>query len=182
METGHALATPLALSGEVVRGFRRGGQLLGYPTANVHVAWANVADWHAVLTAGVYCGFAQLVLPSGLSPVYGMAMSLGTNPSFANKAMTLEVHLFHTFEEDFYGATLRVLVLHALRGMKTFSSLGLSPTTSTNNNKKPKTRQTSKTNLKCDRRSEGGDPRRLRERTDASGEPPGRCRELCSAI
>lgn len=121
------LAVPLALCGTVVRGYRRGGQLLGYPTANLRVQWASTADWQALLVPGVYGGFAQLVLPgrSARSPVYGMAMSLGTNPSFRNTATTLEVHILHSFADDFYGATLRVAVLFSMRGMRTFASLGL---------------------------------------------------------
>lgn len=126
-ETVRELAVPLALCGTVVRGYRRGGQLLGYPTANLRVQWASTTDWQALLVPGVYGGFAQLVLPgsSGRSPVYGMAMSLGTNPSFRNTATTLEVHILHSFADDFYGATLRVVVLFSLRGMRTFASLGL---------------------------------------------------------
>lgn len=120
------LEEPLALCGTVVRGYRRGGQLLGYPTANLRVQWASADDWQARLVPGVYGGFAQLVLAgTGRSPVYGMAMSLGTNPSFRNTATTLEVHILHSFPDDFYGATLRVVVLFSMRGMRTFSSLGL---------------------------------------------------------
>ena len=121
------LETPLAMCGIVVRGFRRGGQLLGYPTANMDVQWSNKEDWKKILSPGVYCGFAQLVLPTGLSPVYGMVMSLGTNPSFGNTFTTLEVHIMHTFTEDFYDATLRIVVVYSLRGLVAFSSLGLFP-------------------------------------------------------
>ena len=120
------LEVPLAMCGTVVRGFQRGGQLLGYPTANMKVQWSSVDDkWKEMLTPGVYCGFAQLVFPDGFSPVYGMAMSLGTNPSFGNTSTTLEVHIMHTFDEDFYGATLRIVILFSLRGLVAFSSIGL---------------------------------------------------------
>ena len=119
------LEEPLALCGVVVRGYRRGGQLLGYPTANMEVHWSNCEKWKEILKPGVYSGFAQLVLPSGLSPVYGMAMSLGTNPSFGNTNTTLEVHIMQTFDEDFYDATLRIVVVFSLRGIVAFSSLGL---------------------------------------------------------
>jgi len=116
---------PLTLEGPVVRGFGRGSRLLGFPTANIppEPYEALLAD----LPLGVYYGWAVVSAP-GLLPPHGdtphmMAMSIGLNPSFRNEAKTIEVHLLHQFDTDFYGANLKATVIGYLRPMMQFGSL-----------------------------------------------------------
>jgi len=52
-----------------------------------------------------------------------MVMSVGLNPVFRNSKKTLEVHILHHFDEDFYGEELRVLVLGYLRPEAFFPSI-----------------------------------------------------------
>ncbi|XP_064084869.1 riboflavin kinase-like isoform X2 [Macrobrachium nipponense] len=103
--------------GTVVKGFGRGSKDLGIPTANLpdHV----VEDLPEGITTGIYYGWAKV--DSG--PTYKMVMSIGWNPYYNNKKKSMETHILHTFEEDFYGSQLRVVMLGYIRPEKNFSSL-----------------------------------------------------------
>ncbi|CAN0149589.1 unnamed protein product [Scytosiphon promiscuus] len=69
-------------------------------------------------TAGIYYGYAML---SGA--VYPAVISVGWNPYFDNKAKTVEPHLLHDFDEDFYGQKLHVLLCGFIRNELNFNSL-----------------------------------------------------------
>jgi riboflavin kinase len=66
---------------------------------------------------GVYYGYASLQ-----NHVYPMVMSIGTNPFFNNPKRSAEVHLLHTFENDFYGETLRVIIIGHIRSQQDYNS------------------------------------------------------------
>lgn len=117
-----ALETPVFLRGEVVHGFGRGSKMLGIPTANLpdDVVKEEAGD----VPAGVYFGWAAV----GDKPkAYKAVMSVGWNPHFKNTKKTVEPHLLHEFEEDFYGEELRLLICGHLRDEAAFSSLGEPP-------------------------------------------------------
>lgn len=42
-------------------------------------------------------------------------LSLGYNPFYANRTISLEIHILHKFEQDFYGAPLNLLILGYIR-------------------------------------------------------------------
>jgi riboflavin kinase len=44
-----------------------------------------------------------------------MVMSLGYNPYYGNKVRSVEVHVMHTFERDFYDAYLNLSILGFIR-------------------------------------------------------------------
>ena len=50
-------------------------------------------------------------------------MSVGWNPFYNNTTKSMETHLIHDFEEDFYDAVLRVSIVGRLRGEKNYESL-----------------------------------------------------------
>ena len=52
-----------------------------------------------------------------------MVMSIGWNPYYKNTKKSMETHVIHTFREDFYGQTLRVVMVGYLRPEKDFNSL-----------------------------------------------------------
>lgn len=113
---------PYVVRGVVVSGFGRGSKKLGCPTANLQ---SDVVDT-ITLPNGIYYGFTQLVdttEPTHSSPVYPMCCSLGHNPHFNNSKRSLEVHIMHTFDEDFYGATLQVAICGHIRPERKFDSL-----------------------------------------------------------
>ncbi|KAJ1730407.1 riboflavin kinase [Coemansia biformis] len=108
---------PVLVEGEVVAGFGRGGKQLGIPTANL--ATAAVEKALEDMDIGVYLGWAQV---EG-GDVMPMVMSLGWNPYFKNEKRSGEVHIMHTFDDDFYGKTLRVAVLAYVRPERDYTSL-----------------------------------------------------------
>lgn len=108
---------PYFTSGEVIKGFGRGSKQLGCPTANFPEE--VVKQLPEDLNTGVYCGFASL----DNGPVYKMVMSIGWNPYYNNKQKSMETHILHHFDEDFYGKTLRIIILGFIREQKDFNSL-----------------------------------------------------------
>ncbi|RUP23516.1 hypothetical protein BC936DRAFT_138995 [Jimgerdemannia flammicorona] len=109
---------PIRLNGQVVKGFGRGSKELGIPTANLSNDALETLT--RTLDIGVYYGWAQI----GNDPtVYPMVMSLGWNPYYKNEKRSAEVHLIHTFSQDFYGECLRVLVLGYIRPEQNYPSL-----------------------------------------------------------
>ncbi|CAH0596331.1 unnamed protein product [Chrysodeixis includens] len=108
---------PLFLEGEVVKGFGRGSKDLGCPTANypLEVVQSLPKD----LEPGVYYGWAQL--DSGT--VYKMVANIGWCPFYQNQQMSVETHIIHKFDKDFYGSLLKVSLVGYLRGEKNFGSL-----------------------------------------------------------
>ena len=107
---------PIRIEGVVVHGFRRGSTLLNCPTANLASEPLQGEIKH--LKLGVYFGWCSL---RGI--VYKMVANIGKNPSFNNEHVTVEVHLLHHFEEDFYDESLRVLILGSIRTESKFNSL-----------------------------------------------------------
>lgn len=67
---------------------------------------------------GVYFGWASL-----RGEVYKMVANIGKNPSFGNDFMTVEVHLLHKFNHDFYDEQLKVVILGSIRTENKFNSL-----------------------------------------------------------
>nr|CAH7719281.1 unnamed protein product [Callosobruchus chinensis] len=110
-------ALPHFAKGEVVKGFGRGSKELGCPTANFSEEIVN--NLPQEISTGVYYGFANV----NKGPVYKMVMSIGWNPFYKNKKKSMETHVIHQFDSDFYGKELRVIILGFLRDEKNFSSL-----------------------------------------------------------
>ena len=122
------MRTPILLASTVAKGFGRGAKLLGCPTANMPLEELG-ADAEK-LEAGIYSGWAQILDGEGGQPaspapntVFKAVTSIGWNPYFDNKEKTVEPHIMHTFEEDFYGCRLKLLVCARLRDEKNFDSM-----------------------------------------------------------
>ncbi|XP_066249734.1 riboflavin kinase [Euwallacea similis] len=108
---------PYFARGKVIKGFGRGSKELGCPTANFDEEVVN--NLPEDLNTGVYYGFGQV---NG-GQVHKMVMSVGWNPFYHNSKKSMEVHLLHKFECDFYGEELRIVILGFLRAEKNFASL-----------------------------------------------------------
>jgi riboflavin kinase len=52
-----------------------------------------------------------------------MVMSIGVNPHFRNEKKSMEAHLIHEFENDFYGSELSVVIVGYIRDEQSFASL-----------------------------------------------------------
>ena len=78
----YRLLTPIYLREKVIKGFQRGGKLLGYPTANLSMD--TLEPLLISLENGVYFGWCSL---HGVA--YKTVMSVGYNPHFGNEHRTL---------------------------------------------------------------------------------------------
>ncbi|RMY16088.1 hypothetical protein D0868_00525 [Hortaea werneckii] len=54
-------------------------------------------------------------LTSEKGAVYPMVMSIGWNPYYKNEVRSVEVHVMHQFETDFYGSHMNVNILGFIR-------------------------------------------------------------------
>ncbi|MCK5244476.1 MAG: riboflavin biosynthesis protein RibF, partial [Desulfobacterales bacterium] len=100
------------IRGIVVPGRDRGGELVGYPTANV-----NLHDELCPKT-GIY---AVRVECEG--EIHNGVANIGYSPTFADHTFTVEVHLFD-FDKDIYGDCIRVEFVAYLRGEIKFAGPG----------------------------------------------------------
>ncbi|MFG0336144.1 MAG: bifunctional riboflavin kinase/FAD synthetase [Maioricimonas sp. JB049] len=106
-EAGQMLGAPYRLSGTVASGAGR-GRNLGFPTANLDdVATLIPAD-------GVYAAVAPVD-----SACLAAAVHIGSNPTIADEARKIEVHLLD-FDGDLYGRTLHVDLIERVRGTQSF--------------------------------------------------------------
>ena len=119
---------PVYMEGNVVTGFGRGSKQLGVPTANIPPD--SLGDRLHSLPAGVYFGWVRLLDPSHSSPtddgeVHRMVMNIGRRPTFndAHPETTVELHVLHTFAEDFYGKKLRAVATGFIRPEVKFSGI-----------------------------------------------------------
>ena len=99
------------VEGTVIEGSRRGGPLIGVPTANL-----EVTD-ELVPLSGVYAVRAE-----HNGTVYPGVANVGPNPTFNQQALSVEVHLFN-FSRNIYGELLRISFVSRLRGEIRFSGV-----------------------------------------------------------
>lgn len=102
------------LTGTISKGKGLGKQI-GFPTANIHIEEA----YKLIPKNGVYVVKSQ----SNQQTVFGM-MNIGTNPTVNGKQQSIEVHFFD-IDENLYGKTVRVELLHRLRDEQKFGSVAL---------------------------------------------------------
>jgi len=111
------LQPPVYVAGSVIKGFQRGREL-NCKTANVDPK--SYTEELLALPEGVYWCFAKR---AGEKKIHGGVCSFGVNPTFKDVPLTLEVHIFNEFKEDFYNETLQVLIVGFMRKMWAFQSL-----------------------------------------------------------
>ncbi|NQS71065.1 MAG: bifunctional riboflavin kinase/FAD synthetase [Desulfobulbaceae bacterium] len=100
------------IRGEVQYGRQRGSQLLGYPTANLRILAEDLCPKQGVyVTQVIYDGTC-----------YGGVSNIGYNPTFGEKTLVAETHIFG-FKDDIYGRPLRINLLRHLREERKFNSL-----------------------------------------------------------
>jgi riboflavin kinase/FMN adenylyltransferase len=105
------LGRPYSVSGPVVEG-RRLGRTIGFPTANIATADAQLPP-DGVWTVRVR--FADHSVKNGVA-------NLGTRPTVDGVGRSLEAHLFD-FSGDLYGREIELEFLHFLRPEKKFAGL-----------------------------------------------------------
>lgn len=118
------------MEGEIVTGYGRGSKKLGVPTANLRPA--DVEKQIEGLPPGVYFGWAQLIPAENTTyseedrSVFKMVMNIGKRPTFVkdnSPDISVEVHVMHSYKDDFYGQKMRVAVLGYLRPEMKFENI-----------------------------------------------------------
>ncbi len=98
------------IRGTVRQGRKRGGTVLGFPTANIAINREDLSPKRGVYVVQVLYG----------RRIYGGVMNIGYNPTFGDSGFGAEVHIFD-FEMDIYGQEIRVNLIKMLREEITFS-------------------------------------------------------------
>jgi riboflavin kinase / FMN adenylyltransferase len=107
----HLLGRYYQIRGKVAAGRRRGGALLGFPTANI------ILQDELCPPTGVYAVTVQI----GETRHLGVA-NIGYSPTFDDRVFTVEVHLLD-FQEDIYGRDIRVNFIRRIRDEIRFDGL-----------------------------------------------------------
>lgn len=99
-----------AITGTVVHGHQRGREL-GFPTANLQT------EKDLLPASGVYAVKVRVGVVD-----YDGACNIGTNPTFGNDKVSLEVYLFD-FDGELYGREVSLIFIERLRGEMRFPTL-----------------------------------------------------------
>ena len=105
------LGRDYTIKGDVVHGFRRGHDVLGFPTANL-----SVSEDRVLPPDGVY---ATRALVKGHT--FPAITNIGNNPTFGNEKKTIETFIFD-FDESIYGASFTLAWVSRIRGEMKFAS------------------------------------------------------------
>jgi riboflavin kinase/FMN adenylyltransferase len=98
------------IHGIVQEGIRRGGPVIGFPTANLHIDKEDLCP-----KTGVY-----VVWVIHQQRRYGGVMNIGYNPTFGGQDLGAEVHIFD-FDKDIYGQPIKLDLIKRLRNEKKFT-------------------------------------------------------------
>lgn len=97
--------------GPVVEGDRRGGGILGFPTANLEIGMNTLVPANGVYSARVFIN----------GDVYQGVANVGIKPTFHGKKRNIEVHVLD-FCRDLYGKWIKISFTRRLRGEKRFAT------------------------------------------------------------
>ncbi|MFN3739645.1 MAG: bifunctional riboflavin kinase/FAD synthetase [Thermodesulfovibrionales bacterium] len=114
------LGRPYSIEGTVVRGTGRGSTILGFPTANI------LSGAELIPKEGVYVVKVEIEEPfvgkkKKEDRLFNGVMNIGTNPTFGNQDLSLEVHILD-FNEDILHKFIKVYFIERLRNEKKFAS------------------------------------------------------------
>lgn len=98
------------IRGVVRRGKRRGGPVVGFPTANFAINKEDLCPKPGVYAVQVLHG----------ETCYGGVINIGYNPTFGDNKLGAEVHVFD-FKKDIYGHEIKVNLVARIREEKCFS-------------------------------------------------------------
>lgn len=99
------------VTGEVIHGMKRGGKLLGFPTANL-----KLVD-ELFPMCGVYAIWVEMN-----GTVHQGVANIGKNPTFGNEALSVEAHILD-FSGDLYGSEIRVHFVQRIRSEQKFNGI-----------------------------------------------------------
>ena len=110
MDVKKLLGRSYQIRGTVQEGKKRGGPVVGFPTANLHISEEDLCPRH-----GVYV--TQVVFDG---KCYGGVLNIGYNPTFGGNRLSVETHIFD-FNQEIYGKKIKINLLKFLRGEQKFS-------------------------------------------------------------
>ncbi|GAB67194.1 riboflavin kinase / FAD synthase family protein [Plasmodium cynomolgi strain B] len=100
------------IHGTVVKGFGRGSKYLKIPTANISYSNLTSTD----IMPGIYFGISRLK-----KKIYKTVVSIGYNPFFENKHITIEAFLYYKTNTLFYDEDIHLIIVGILRSESNFS-------------------------------------------------------------
>ncbi len=100
------------IRGEVQLGQQRGGKEIGFPTANLNMDKEDLIPKMGVYVCQVICD----------GKCYGGVLNIGVNPTFNEKRLVAETHIFD-FKRDIYGKPIKVNLLRFLRSEQKFAGI-----------------------------------------------------------
>jgi riboflavin kinase/FMN adenylyltransferase len=110
MDVKKLLGRSYQIRGTVQEGRKRGGPVVGFKTANLHLSEEDLCPKHGVyVTQVIYDG-----------KCYGGVLNIGYNPTFGENRLSAETHIFD-FNQEIYGKKIKINLLKYLRGEKKFS-------------------------------------------------------------
>jgi riboflavin kinase/FMN adenylyltransferase len=98
------------IRGVVREGKRRGGPVVGFPTANLRIEKEDLCP-----KPGVYV--IQMIHQE---VCYGGVLNIGYNPTFGEQDLGAEAHIFD-FDKDIYGHPIKLNLIQRIRDEKRFS-------------------------------------------------------------
>ncbi len=98
------------IRGIVQEGRHRGGPVVGFPTANLHIDKEDLCP-----KTGVY-----VVQVIHQDECYGGVLNIGYNPTFGDEKLGAEVHIFD-FKKDIYGHPIKLDLIQRLRDERKFA-------------------------------------------------------------
>ncbi len=99
------------VEGRVITGRRRGGALLGFPTANI------LLQDELFPRTGVYAVWTEVQ-----GKIHAAVANIGYSPTFGNDYLSVEVHIFD-FDRNIYDQPVKVHFIQRLRSEIKFSGL-----------------------------------------------------------
>ena len=100
------------IRGDVMVGQKRGGAVVGFPTANLHLDPEDLCPKPGVYVVQVIHDYS----------CYGGVMNIGRNPTFGDEDLRAEAHIFD-FDKDIYGHPIKINLIQRIRGERRFESV-----------------------------------------------------------
>jgi len=111
----HMLGKPFSINGIVEHGAKRGGDLLGFPTANIKEE-ATVTPKN-----GVYATLCKILTPKYEGRVFLGVTNIGHKPTFGEFAKSIETYILD-FKDDLYDLSMEISFIRFLRDEMKFNS------------------------------------------------------------
>lgn len=92
------------IRGDVQHGVKRGSTAIGFPTANLRLIAEDLIPRFGVYVAKIICD----------GNCYDGVLSIGRNPTFPERKLVAEAHIFD-FNENIYGKSIKVNLLKFIR-------------------------------------------------------------------